>query len=72
MKKEIKMAKQKEAAPKAAAAKSTINRKRRNALERRSLPKALKRQFHGMEKSVFKAVLAAWKESRKKPTPVAA
>lgn len=50
----------------AAAAKSGKNRKRRNALERRSLPKDLKRQFMGAEKAIFKVLLDAWKDSRKK------
>lgn len=44
----------------------TINRKSRNALERKSLPKAFKVQFSGFGKSTFKTVLKAWHESRKK------
>jgi hypothetical protein len=50
-------------------ANKTINRKRRNALERRSLPKDLKRQFLGADRATFKTLLAAWKDSRKKPSP---
>jgi hypothetical protein len=48
------------------AAKGGKNRKRRNALERRSLPKDLKRQFMGTDKTLFKILLDAWKDSRKK------
>jgi len=53
-------------APAKEATKAGKNRKRRNALERRSLPKEFKRQFMGADKSVFKFLLAAWKDSRKK------
>lgn len=43
-----------------------INRKRRNSLERKCLPKHLKTLFAGSSRSQFKAVLSAWKDSRKK------
>lgn len=62
------MAKGKQAsapAPSKANAKQ-INRKRRNALERKCLPKELKVLFRGSDRSVFRAVLAAWQEGRKK------
>lgn len=55
----------KTAAP-AKAPTATINRKRRNALERRSLPKQIKRMFLGATPEVYKLMLGAWKESRKK------
>ena len=48
---------------------NTVNRKRRNTLERRSLPKGLKSQFAGSSHGVFKLLLAAWKESRRKVGP---
>lgn len=54
------------AAAAAPATKGGKNRKRRNALERRSLPKEFKRQFMGADKAVFKFLLEAWKDSRKK------
>jgi hypothetical protein len=61
------MAKQKSApAASAKTGTSTINRKRRNALERKSLPKYLKVIFRTENKSTFKAILAAWKDGRKK------
>lgn len=41
-------------------------RKARNANERKCLPRALKIQFMGMGKSVFKMVQSGWLESRKK------
>jgi hypothetical protein len=58
-------------APTAAPTKAgnTVNRTRRNTLERRSLSKALKSQFAGSSHGVFKIVLAAWKESRRKTGP---
>lgn len=43
-----------------------ITRKRRNSLERKSLPKYLKALFSGSSRLQFKALLDAWKESRKK------
>lgn len=46
--------------------KKTVQRKRRNALERKCLSKALKRMLTGAPKSVFKLFLDAEKESRKK------
>lgn len=55
------MAKQKDAV-----SKGSISRKRRNSLERRCLPKDIKRQFMGSDRTMFKLVLAAWKDSRKK------
>lgn len=56
----------KPAAAAPAAAKSTVTRKRRNTLERKCLGKEFKRQFVGSSHGVFKLVLAAWKEARKK------
>lgn len=47
---------------------STVNRTRRNTLERKCLGKDIKRQFAGSSPAVFKLMLAAWKESRKKPS----
>jgi hypothetical protein len=46
---------------------NAITRKRRNTLERKCLSKALKMQFTGASSSVMRLVLAAWKESRRKP-----
>jgi len=43
-----------------------INRTRRNALERKCLPKALKVLFAGSPRPVVKAVYLAWLESRKR------
>lgn len=65
------MAKQKgkQAAAGAAPAKANgkqINRKRRNSLERKCLPKALKVLFARSPGSVMKAVQQAWSEGRKK------
>lgn len=54
------------AAPKAKSERNTINRKRRNALERKCLPKALKFMFAGGDHVTFRGILAAWKEGRKK------
>ncbi len=62
------MATKKGAAP-AAPAKATgkkINRTRRNALERKCLPKCYKVLFAGESRSTFRMILAAWKESRRK------
>ena len=44
----------------------TINRKRRNALERKSLPKSFKRLFRDADRATYKTLLAAWLEGRKK------
>lgn len=44
----------------------TINRKKRNSLERKSLPKAIKRLFAGSDRTTFRTLLAAWKEARRK------
>lgn len=41
-------------------------RKARNSNERKCLPRSLKIQFANSDKSVFKMVLGAWVESRKK------
>ena len=54
------------AAPAGKGGTKTITRKRRNSLERKSLPKFLKVTFLGSAHSTFKGVLAAWKESRRK------
>lgn len=56
----------------AVAAKSVgPNRKARNSNERKCLPRALKIQFAGSTKDVFKMVLAGWVESRKKNRSIA-
>lgn len=54
------------AAAPAKAVTKTINRKRRNALERKCLPKALKIQFAGSSRAMFRSLLKAWQEGRKK------
>lgn len=54
------------AAPKVKSDRTTINRKRRNALERKCLPKALKVLYAGSDHVTFRGILAAWKEGRKK------
>lgn len=43
-----------------------INRKRRNALERKCLPRTLKIMFAGSGKETFRSLLKAWQEGRKK------
>jgi hypothetical protein len=43
-----------------------IERKRRNALERKCLPKAYKALFARDGRAAFKSILAAWQEGRKK------
>ena len=43
-----------------------VNRKRRNALERKCLPKALKAQFSGSDRATFRMLLKAWQDSRRK------
>lgn len=57
------------AASSAKAGLKTITRKRRNSLMRKSLPKYLKVLFKGSDHMTFRAVLAAWQESRKKVSP---
>jgi len=44
----------------------TIHRKKRNALERKCLPKYYKSLYSGSDKATFKSILEAWQESRKK------
>lgn len=64
------MAKQKTSAKAAAAPAKTdmkkINRMRRNALERKCLPKKYKNLFKGSNRETFRSILEAWQESRKK------
>ena len=55
-----------DAVPKGKGDKKTINRKRRNSLERKYLPKALKCLYIGSDHVTFRGILAAWKEGRKK------
>lgn len=47
-------------------AKKVVNRKKRNALERKALPKYFQILFHDNTRAQNKALLAAWQESRKK------
>jgi hypothetical protein len=62
------MAKQKDAtqAQNTKANTKSIKRVKRNAMERKSLPKSLKVLYMGSTKSSFKNILDAWLESRKK------
>lgn len=65
------MAKGKGNKPAAAAAdngkaKKVINRKKRNALERKALPKSLQVLFRHNTRAQNRALLAAWQEGRKK------
>ena len=64
------MAKKPTQAPSAPAKASTktISRKRRNALERKCLPKSMKVLFANSGRETFRAVLKAWKDGRKKTT----
>lgn len=57
------------AAAPAKAVTKTINRKRRNALERKCLPKALKILFANSGRETFRSVLKAWQDGRKKTAP---
>lgn len=50
----------------AAAGGKVINRKKRNALERKSLPKNFKALFKGDTHATYRSLLKAWQESRKK------
>lgn len=43
-----------------------INRKRRNSLERKCLPKSFKNLFRGESRESFRSLLKAWQDSRKK------
>ncbi len=64
----------KKPAPAAAPAKvatKSVNRNRRNANERKCLPKALKIQFAGSGRETFRSLLKAWQDSRKKAAPSA-
>lgn len=58
----------KKPAPQAASKASgkTINRNRRNSLERKSLSKNMKRLFKSADHGMFKTILEAEKHSRKK------
>lgn len=58
-----------QAAAPAKVATKVINRKRRNALERKCLPKALKIMFAGSDRATFRSILKAWQDSRKKSAP---
>ena len=60
------------AKPAAPASKSSIARKKRNALERKCLPKTFKVLFSGNDRTTFKTLLAAWKDSRRKVSLVVA
>lgn len=65
------MAKGKGNKPAAAAAdggksKKVINRKKRSALERKALPKALQILFRHNTRAQNRSLLAAWQEGRKK------
>jgi hypothetical protein len=44
----------------------SIKRVKRNAMERKSLPKSLKVLYMGSSRASFKNILDAWVESRKK------
>lgn len=44
----------------------SIKRVKRNAMERKSLPKSLKVLYMGSSRAEFKNILYAWVESRKK------
>lgn len=57
----------KPAAP--AKAGNVINRKRRNTLERKCLSKQFKVLFSGSSGAVYRNMLAAWKEARRKTGP---
>lgn len=64
----------KKPAPAAAPAKAitkSVTRNRRNANERKCLPKALKVQFGGSGRETFRSLLKAWQDSRKKVAPTA-
>lgn len=56
----------KDAAPSSKGGGKTVQRKRRNGLERKCLPKAYKWLFATSSKSTVKEVLLAWQEGRKK------
>lgn len=57
----------KPAAP--AKAGNVITRKRRNTLERKCLSKQFKVLFSGSSGAVYRNMLAAWKEARRKTGP---
>lgn len=44
----------------------TINRKKRNALERKCLPQSFKNLFRGESRESFRSLLKAWQDGRKK------
>lgn len=66
------MAKQPAASAPAKSASKTISRTRRNSLMRKCLPKDYKRMLMTATKGERKAMLEAWKESRKKVKEVSA
>lgn len=47
-----------------------VNRKSRNALERKCLPKTYKIMFAGSDRATFRSLLKAWQEGRKKVAAV--
>lgn len=46
--------------------KKVINRKKRNALERKALPKSMQVLFHDNTREQNRELLKAWQDSRKK------
>jgi hypothetical protein len=60
-----KVTKAKAAAPQQTGGKQ-VKRDRRNSFERKCLPKAYKRLFAGESRTVFKGLLSAWQETRKR------
>lgn len=60
------MAKPKAAPKEVKATGKKVERKRRNALERKCLPKTFKRLFRDADRATNKTLLQAWQEGRKK------
>lgn len=60
------MAAKKPAAAAPAQAGKSVDRKRRNTLERKCLSKSLKRLFKGCSRTVFKTVMKAERDSKRK------
>lgn len=54
------------AAAAAATGHKTINRKKRNSLERKCLPQVYKNLFRGEDRASFRSILSAWQDGRKK------
>lgn len=48
----------------------SITRKRRNANERKCLPKSLKILFASTGTASFRSILKAWQDGRKKTAPI--